>query len=238
MKHLQKNIIPYALAIVFLVSAGGSLLLAQTYTWAPIGLANSLWSLNGLHAYNTNAGSVVVGAIEPSGKLLLDVAGQMGATEYCNEEGADCFQAQDMKWRLSGDNMISINTGNIGINQPDPVEQLDVGGNIRADAFLYSSDEQYKENIKTLSGALDMIGEIRGVRFTWKDSGENDIGVIAQEVEKALPEVVHTDSQGRKSVDYARMVALLIQAVKEQERRINELLRTVDELLSELDKPH
>ena len=85
------------------------------------------------------------------------------------------------------------------------------------------SDERLKSNIETLDGGLSKILSMRGVTYT-RDEKDN-IGVIAQEVEKVLPQIVLTadDEMGTKSVDYSRITAVLIEAVKELTKRVEEL---------------
>ena len=85
------------------------------------------------------------------------------------------------------------------------------------------SDERLKDNIETLEGGLAKVEQLRGVTYT-RDEREN-IGVIAQEVEKILPEIVLTadDEMGTKSVDYSRLTAVLIEAVKDLSARVKEL---------------
>ena len=85
------------------------------------------------------------------------------------------------------------------------------------------SDERLKDNIETLEDGLDKVEQLRGVTYT-RDEKEN-IGVIAQEVERILPEIVLTadDEMGTKSVDYSRITAVLIEAVKELSARVKEL---------------
>ncbi|MBJ03931.1 MAG: hypothetical protein CMB65_04460 [Euryarchaeota archaeon] len=85
------------------------------------------------------------------------------------------------------------------------------------------SDERLKDNIETLTDGLDKVEQLRGVTYT-RDEREN-IGVIAQEVEKILPEIVLTadDEMGTKSVDYSRLTAVLIEAVKDLSARVKEL---------------
>ena len=85
------------------------------------------------------------------------------------------------------------------------------------------SDERLKDNIETLTDGLDKIEQLRGVTYT-RDEKES-IGVIAQEVEKILPEIVLTDydEMGTKSVDYSRITAVLIEAVKELSAKVKEL---------------
>ena len=85
------------------------------------------------------------------------------------------------------------------------------------------SDERLKDNIETIENGLDKVEQLRGVTYT-RDEKES-IGVIAQEVEKILPEVVLTadDEMGTKSVDYSRLTAVLIEAVKDLSARVKEL---------------
>jgi hypothetical protein len=135
--------------------------------------------------------------------------------------------------------------GNVGIGaSPSAGYTLDVsatanpdgstngGGDIRATAFVYRSDERLKTNIQTLGDALQKVLAMRGVSFVWKDgtplAGKEDIGVIAQEVEKVAPEAVVTDSQGYKAVDYPRLVPILINAIHEQQAEIDSLKARLD----------
>ena len=85
------------------------------------------------------------------------------------------------------------------------------------------SDARLKDNIETLKDGLDKVEQLRGVTYTRDDREE--IGVIAQEVEKILPEIVLTadDEMGTKSVDYSRITAVLIEAVKDLSARVKEL---------------
>lgn len=89
-----------------------------------------------------------------------------------------------------------------------------------------NSDERLKENIETIDNALEMVSNMRGVYFDMKSNpGVRKVGLIAQEVEAVLPEVVKTDSEGEqiKSVAYANIVGLLIEAVKELKDEVDEL---------------
>ncbi len=98
---------------------------------------------------------------------------------------------------------------------------------------FYSSDVSLKENIVEIPSALDMVDKIRGVFFDWKDDyieskgGEDgyfmrkrDVGLIAQEVEAVLPEIVGTRQDGIKAIKYDRLTALLLQAIKELQAKI------------------
>ena len=89
-----------------------------------------------------------------------------------------------------------------------------------------SSDERLKDNVTPIGSAIDKINQIGGYEFDWNNSSEHsghDVGVIAQEIEKVLPEVVAQRKNGYLAVRYEKIVALLIQAVKEQQLQIDEL---------------
>jgi len=91
-----------------------------------------------------------------------------------------------------------------------------------------SSDEQLKENISTIQNPIDKVNALRGVDFNWKENGKKQIGVIAQEVEKILPELVEMRPDGYKGVHYDNIVGLLIEAIKEQQKQIDELKEKID----------
>ena len=103
------------------------------------------------------------------------------------------------------------------------------------DVVAYStSDRRLKENIKPIENALDKVSKISGVEFDWKELSEDekkyvhgneghDIGVIAQEIESVLPEVVTQRDSGYKAVKYDKIVPLLIEAIKELQEEIKQL---------------
>lgn len=90
-----------------------------------------------------------------------------------------------------------------------------------------SSDERLKENIEPIHNPIQKLQQIGGYEFDWNDKQDlhkgHDVGVIAQEIEAILPELVETRDTGYKAVRYEKLVALLIEAVKEQQLQINEL---------------
>jgi hypothetical protein len=105
-----------------------------------------------------------------------------------------------------------------------------ITGELRATGDViayYSSDERLKDNITPISNALDKVKQIGGYEFDWNDKQStyegHDVGVIAQEIEAVLPELVTTRDNGYKAVKYEKIIALLIEAIKEQQRQIDEL---------------
>jgi hypothetical protein len=99
---------------------------------------------------------------------------------------------------------------------------------VTASTFTTSSDSRLKDNVKTLNNAVELVSSLRGVSYD-KD-GRRQIGVIAQEIEQHLPEVVETGDDGFKSVAYGNVVGLLIEAIKEQQQTIKELTTRLEKL--------
>ena len=95
-------------------------------------------------------------------------------------------------------------------------------GELSATDFNSTSDVNLKDNVTDIKNALDLVNEMRGVRYTWKDNGIAGVGVIAQEIEQVLPEVV-SESGDHKTVSYGNVVGVLIEAIKELKTEIEEL---------------
>lgn len=109
------------------------------------------------------------------------------------------------------------------------------GNAILAGTLTQSSDFRLKKNIQSITHVSQKINQIRGVYFDWQDdcrSKNHQIGFIAQEIENVFPELVETDAKGFKSVAYANMSAVLVEAIKEQNQRINALERELSEMKS------
>lgn len=113
-------------------------------------------------------------------------------------------------------------------------------GNIDiAGALNQSSDVRLKKDIHTIENALENTLKMRGVSYNWKTDESNQnpqIGVIAQEVEKIYPEFVHTNNDGMKSVNYAQMTAVLIEAVKTLNAELQKLKTSNTMLQAKIDK--
>lgn len=101
---------------------------------------------------------------------------------------------------------------------------VSVANTISATNFNTTSDKNIKENIETFENALDVVSQLRGVRFNWKETHYPSIGVIAQELEEVLPELVtNTDP---KTVNYNGIIGVLIEAIKELQAEIQELKKS------------
>jgi hypothetical protein len=154
-------------------------------------------------------------------------------------EGADIAfgTAQETKLYGYGGDFIIDTAGNVGIGTASPNYKLQVGeagdgSEARANAWNTLSDKRLKTNLNKISNAVDKVTRINGYYFNWehgKDTGRH-VGVIAQEVHEVLPEIISEDSKGLKSLDYGKLTPLLIEAIKEQQKIINELKEKVQKL--------
>jgi hypothetical protein len=106
------------------------------------------------------------------------------------------------------------------------VLNLTASQTVQAQDFNSTSDENLKENINTYDNALETLSYLRGVDFTWKESQKPSIGVIAQELEKVLPQLVNDGAV--KSVNYNGIIGVLIEAVKELSEEVRELKKHIN----------
>ena len=96
-------------------------------------------------------------------------------------------------------------------------------GTFSATSFNSLSDENYKENIATIIDGLNIVDKINPVSFNWKDNNKKSYGVIAQEIEKIVPEIVDTTDGTIKTVSYDQIIPFLIQAVQQLKKEIEDL---------------
>ena len=109
--------------------------------------------------------------------------------------------------------------------------KLIINKEVQADSFIYTSDESLKKNVKTLNNSLGKLTQLRGVSFDWKKTGETELGFIAQEVEGIYPELVEINEvNGLKSLKYGNITAILVEALKEQQKEIDLLKEEVKRL--------
>jgi len=116
---------------------------------------------------------------------------------------------------------------------------LNIGGLLTQNGtpVQLTSDIKNKTNIKTLEDSLEKVLKLRGVEYDRTDIIEiHEIGLIAQEVEEVIPQLVTEDSEGTKLVHYKNLTAVLVEAVKEQQTQIEELKQTVQELSTKLSE--
>ena len=117
----------------------------------------------------------------------------------------------------TGSSVLNINSGGINIT-----------GVATATDFNSTSDINLKQNVKVIDNPLEKVLQLNGVSFDWKHMQQSSAGVIAQDVEKVLPEIVRGDVDGYKSLNYNGLIGLLIEAVKEQQKQIDELREQIN----------
>jgi hypothetical protein len=132
--------------------------------------------------------------------------------------------------------MVITSEGAMGLG----VTPTNTGGRFEAsnDIVAYSSsDIRFKNNVEEIKNPLSKISKIRGVSFDWIEMEEfhgnkgHDIGVIAQEIEGVLPEIVTTRDNGYKAVKYEKITPLLIEAIKELNQKVENQQKIINDLL-------
>jgi hypothetical protein len=114
----------------------------------------------------------------------------------------------------------------VGIGTTTPSQALQVAGNIIASGTITPSDARYKKNIAPITEPMEKLEQLNGVTYYYrpedfpemKFTDKQQVGLIAQDVEKVFPQLVFEDDKGYKGVDYVKLVPLLIEAVKSQEK--------------------
>ena len=172
-------------------------------------------------------GRVGINTLSPGHKLT--VAGNASFNEYLYHNGdTDThvrFQADQVDISAGG-NVYSYDGSN-----------LDVTGGVRATGDVvafYSSDKRLKDNIVRIENPLEKVGKIGGYTYDWNDKqdtyevGSKDFGVIAQEIQEVLPELVTERDNGFLAVKYEKIVPLLIESIKELKQEVDEIKQKCD----------
>ena len=129
----------------------------------------------------------------------------------------------------AGSSILNINPSGINVTGIVTSTSVSTGnvvssGIVTAQDFNSLSDINYKTNVETVENALAIVSSLRGVSFDWKESGTGSYGVIAQELQEVLPELVHGDNP--KTVNYNGIIGVLIEAIKELKAEVEELKNT------------
>jgi hypothetical protein len=184
----------------------------------------------------TNASGDLVAAVagtDYQAVLTNPVTGTGTATSVAYWSGTNTItSSSDLYW----DNTNS----RLGVGTNVPSYKLHVTGDIfgstiysSGDVIAYhSSDERLKDNITPIANPILKIQQISGYEFDWNNNQSiykgHDVGVIAQEIEKIFPSLVNTNDTGYKGVKYDKLVALLIEGIKEQQKQIDELKQLIE----------
>jgi hypothetical protein len=165
------------------------------------------------------------GALTVTGNLLVDDR----IIHFGDTDTQIRFPAADtVSVETNGVERLRINSsGNVGIATNNPTFTLDVNGNFRATSITESSSITLKENVRPIEDSLSFIKKLNGVVYDRKDgSSKDEAGLIAEEVYKVLPNLVSLVNGAPEAIQYTKLTAYLIEAVKILEAEINELKRT------------
>tara|TARA_X000001036_G_scaffold420055_1_gene440518 strand:- start:517 stop:1167 length:651 start_codon:yes stop_codon:yes gene_type:complete len=139
------------------------------------------------------------------------------------------FKGQDGGGTITALQLDMSEAGNALFNANISGSQIEASGDVIA---FSSSDRELKDNITYIHRPIDKINQIGGYKFTWNNNQDTylgkDVGVIAQEIEAVLPEVVTTRATGYKAVKYEKIVPLLIEGIKELDKKIKDIEKNCD----------
>lgn len=196
--------------------------------------------VNGLSWFDIGGGSIALSTPGGWPGLIMFSPGNYRRDMILNDDGMHIVTSNSSSSPSTANGITILNNGSVGIGETNPVYPLDVDGDIGCTALHETSDVRLKENIQQLENSLAKLEHIRGVSFEWNTlagtagakPGEKQIGVVAQEVEDVFPELVSSPEDGYKSVDYSKLTAVLIEAVKELKAE-NEVLKERIDILEE-----
>lgn len=204
-----------------------------SYSWSNDPSSGMYSASNGVIGFSVSGSQIA--AFNKGGMSLLgnirmsDVSGGFTANGVLSSSSGSGLPADGEVWTMASSNASYIGLSNskfYGIGKSNPQYKLDVVGDIYASGNIVAfSDERYKTNVQVIENALEKTLAIRG--YTYNIAEKKYAGVIAQEVQRILPEVVETDSQGMLSVAYGNMNALLIQAIHELTARVEALEKSI-----------
>ena len=191
----------------------------------------------------TTTGRLGVGTDDPDFKL--DVAGNAGFNEYIRHNGDNDthirFQANQVDISAGG-NIYSYDgaafnlTGHLSASGNISGSQIEARGDIIA---FGSSDRNLKDNIQPIENPLEKMEKIGGYTFVWNDKQSTyqgkDVGVVAQEIQEVLPEIVSGRANWYLGVKYEKIVPLLIESIKENTKKIKELEQEINEINKNCD---
>ena len=161
---------------------------------------------------SSNTAAFMLVRTDAGGAILKNYV--LGVDAYGPNNGQ--FVINDLGTATSGGGarrMTIDNTGNVTFNET-----------VKGKSFVSTSSIKFKEEIRPIADALQLVLQLRGVRFQWKDNHQPDIGLIAEEVNNVLPEIVKKDETGQpEGLDYGKLAAVLIKALKTRQQQVNEL---------------
>ena len=161
------------------------------------------------------------------GRFKIDTSDFIIKSEINNKDIV--FRGQDGGATITALTLDMSEAGNAQFLSNISGSQIEASGDVIA---FGSSDERLKDNITYIHRPIDKINKIGGYKFTWNDKQDaylgKDVGVLAQEIEAVLPEIVTTRGSGYKAVKYEKIVPLLIEGIKELDKKVKDIEKNCD----------
>jgi hypothetical protein len=205
-----------------------------------------LGSINGVNGATSNV-NVGIGTSFPARQLHIVGDNAVFRMDRPYDTAAFMLVRTDgsgnpLKTFVVGANASGSNTGEFVINDLGTAvsgagtTRLRIANNgvVYVQSLVQTSSLALKDNIRTYANALETVTRLRGVKFNWKDSKTPSVGLIAEEVEKVVPEVV-AHANGAAGINYSALVGVLVEAVKEQETKLEKQQNLIQAQQAELD---
>lgn len=177
-------------------------------------------------AASLTANNTFAGTISATGNVTANsfIGNGSGLTGVATTMATDSGTNRSLKIPFTGIASGTLTTANVDSTLLyNPSSGTLSATRVSAVNLNFSSDARLKDNIKTIDNAGDVISRLRGVSFDWKDSGDQAFGVIAQELQQVLPQLVNKDDSGNLTVQYIGLIAFLIESNKQLLNRIKAL---------------
>ena len=192
---------------------------------------NTVVSGSGQINVASTTGDIALGT-RTSGNYVATITAGTGVSSTGATTGEGIAHTISIGQAVATSDNVRFNSLGIGMAATGTAGRIDASGDIVA---FSTSDRNFKENITPIENPLDKIRKISGNTYDWKEELKdvhgfegNDVGVIAQEIEEVLPQLVTTRENGYKAVKYDKLVALLIEGIKEQQLQIEQLRIDLD----------
>jgi hypothetical protein len=181
----------------------------------------------------STTGDIALGT-RTSGNYVATITAGTGVSSTGATTGEGIAHTISIGQAVATSSNVQFNSLGIGMAASATAGRIDATNDVVA---YSSSDIRFKENVTPIENPLEKISKIGGYTYDWKEENKiehgyegNDVGVIAQEIEEVLPQLVQTRESGYKAVKYDKLVALLIEGIKHQQTQIDELTNKINKL--------